>query len=216
MREATRHGLPMGGGAGRCYAVRASGCDPRACASGAVQAPTEASARGEKRPGACACSPTGNSQKIHENKQKTLGFSREQRVHVSTPTAHEHTRMTTEHNIPETRNEGYGFYGTMRAHAATAWPLAILTIQRAIRRPRSEIRAFLDSPGGRHFANEVEGHLIKGFALADAIEAATQGWMRKSARDARLESYGLMQAQPMLRKLVIEAGDYEAAWPDED
>jgi hypothetical protein len=156
------------------------------------------------------------AEKTMKTSRKTLGFSREQRVHVSTPTAHEHTHMSTEHNIPDTKNEGYGFYGTMRAHAADAWPLAILTIQRAIRRPRTEIRAFLDSPGGRHFAHEVEGYLIEGLALSEAIEAATQRWMRKSAKDSRLESYGLMQAQPMLLKRVIEAGDYEAAWPDED
>jgi hypothetical protein len=157
-----------------------------------------------------------NSEKHAKTSPNSLGFSREQRVHVSTPTAHEHTHMTTDTTIPETKNEGYGFYGTMRAHAENAWPLAILTIQRVIKRPRTEIRAFLDSPGGRHFAHEVEGYLIEGLALAEAIEAATQRWMRKSARDARLESYGLMQAQPMLLKRVIEAGDYEAAWPDED
>lgn len=37
--------------------------------------------------------------------------------------------MTTADQMPATRNEGWGFYGTMRERAAEAWPLVMTSLQ---------------------------------------------------------------------------------------
>jgi len=53
--------------------------------------------------------------------KKALGLPIEQRVHTGAATidAKEPT-MTTTHAIPATRNEAWGFWGTMEGHAPTA------------------------------------------------------------------------------------------------
>jgi len=79
----------------------------------------------------------------------------------------------------QTRNEDYGFFGTIRHRADPdeAWPLAMTAIARATGNPDSAVRDFLDSPHGRHFADDVDNGLHSGLALADAIDTAVERWM---------------------------------------
>ncbi len=113
--------------------------------------------------------------------------------------------MTATHQIPATRNEGWGFYGTLGEHAAEAWPLAIRAISDATGQPPQSARAFLDSRIGRHFADEVLNYRHAGHDLAKAIEAATRKWMtwtigRRTSRD-----YGIPRGLPYLAGFVIHA-----------
>ena len=57
---------------------------------------------------------------------------------------------------PETRNPDWGFFGTIRHHAdpAAAWPLALAAITTATGCTDEQVRAFLDSRDGRHFADD--------------------------------------------------------------
>ncbi len=97
--------------------------------------------------------------------------------------------MTTTNTIPATRNEAWGFWGTMNEHAGAAWPVAMTAISNATGQPFESVLAFLDSRHGRHFADEVHDGLFRGLTLARAIDAATQppsaGWAgRLTARPA--------------------------------
>lgn len=111
--------------------------------------------------------------------------------------------MTTAKTIPATRNEAWGFWGTMDAHAQAAWPIAMNAISDATGQPFEAVRAFLDSRFGRHFADEVLNHLHAGQALHDAIGTATRQWMgwtigRRTSRD-----YGIPRGMPYLTGFVI-------------
>ncbi|WP_412771280.1 hypothetical protein [Ralstonia syzygii] len=79
--------------------------------------------------------------------------------------------------MPATRNEGWGFYGTMRERAAEAWPLAMTTVSKATGSSLEAMCLFLDSSFGRHFADEVLNALHAGQVLAAAIDAAATVWM---------------------------------------
>jgi len=111
--------------------------------------------------------------------------------------------MNTTHEIPATRNEAWGFWGTMDTHATKAWPIAMTAIAEATSQPLEAVRAFLDSRHGRHFADEVHNALCDGDALPDAIVAATKKWMgwkigRRNSRD-----YGIPSHLPYLTGFVI-------------
>ena len=62
--------------------------------------------------------------------------------------------MTT-NQIPATRNEDWGFWGTMNEHAEAASPLTMTAISDATHQPLESVRIFLDSRHGRHFADDV-------------------------------------------------------------
>ena len=105
--------------------------------------------------------------------------------------------------IPATRNEGWGFWGTMGGHASIAWPLAMNAVANATGEDVDTVRVFLDSRYGRHFADEVHNGLIDGKSMQDAIDAATQQWMgwtigRQTSRD-----YGIPRGLPYLTGFVI-------------
>jgi hypothetical protein len=136
--------------------------------------------------------------------QKALGLPIEQRVHTGAATidAKEPT-MTTTHAIPATRNEAWGFWGTMEGHAPTAWPLAMNAIADATGQPLESVRAFLDSRYGRHFADDVFNQLHAGRPLADAINAATQKWMGWTIGRQVSKEYGIPCGMPYLTGFVI-------------
>ena len=109
--------------------------------------------------------------------------------------------------IPQSRNQEWGFYGTINHHGdpEIAWPIAINTISDATQLPAEAVAIFLDSRHGRHFADEVSNHLAAGTALAAAINAATTTWMgwRISARTAH--KTGIPRGLPYLTGYVIHA-----------
>jgi len=111
--------------------------------------------------------------------------------------------MITTQPIPATRNDAWGFYGTMNEHADAAWPIAMNRVSQVTCQPLEAVRAFLDSRFGRHFADEVLNHLHAGQALHDAIGTATRQWMgwtigRRTSRD-----YGIPRGMPYLTGFVI-------------
>ena len=97
--------------------------------------------------------------------------------------------MTT--TILPTRNEAWGFFGTMQSAGADpmqSWNAASAMIAAATDASPEGVRDFLDSRHGRHFADDVAGELGKGLGLEEAIEAAVARWMgwridRRTNRD---------------------------------
>ncbi|WP_286758216.1 hypothetical protein [Ralstonia sp. RL] len=105
--------------------------------------------------------------------------------------------------IPATRNDAWGFYGTMGEHAQAAWPIAMTAISHATCQPMESVRAFLDCRHGRHFADDVLNGLYEGKSLADAIGATTGRWMGWTIGRQRAKQYGIPRGLPYLTGFVI-------------
>jgi hypothetical protein len=95
--------------------------------------------------------------------------------------------------ILPTRNEPWGFFGTMQlagADPVQSWTAASAMIAAETEASAEGVRDFLDSRYGRHFADDVMSELAKAGPgkLEEAIEAAIarwQGWRigRRTSRD---------------------------------
>jgi hypothetical protein len=113
--------------------------------------------------------------------------------------------MTT--TIQPTRNEAWGFFGTMQTAGADpmqAWSAASAMIAAETEVTPEGGRDFLDSREGRHFADDVVSELAKAGPgkLEEAIEAAIarwQGW-RNSRTTSR--KTGIPQGLPWLTGLA--------------
>ena len=108
--------------------------------------------------------------------------------------------------IPATRNEAWGFWGTMNEHAAAAWPMAMAAIADATGEDLDNVRAFLDSRFGRHYADEVHNGLYVGKPLKGAIDAATQKWMGWTIGRQTSKDYGIPRGMAYLTGFVIQSG----------
>jgi hypothetical protein len=131
---------------------------------------------------------------------------------MSAHTPHDrHLTMSTTTNtaIPATKNESWGFWGTMRGHASVAWPLAMTAIAEATGESLEDVRAFLDSKAGRHFADEVCGHQCHGQALPDAIANTVAAWMRMTIKRRTAIDYGIPHGSPYLTGFVIHAAIHD-------
>jgi len=142
----------------------------------------------------------------------SLGFSRKKRVttHVQTIITKE-PNMNTIANIPATENESWGYWGTMQEEAPAAWAIALPAIATSTGCEFEAVRAFLDSRHGRHFADEVRNHLLKGKALADAINAAITEWMGWTIGRQTSKQYGIPRGLPYLTGFVTHCGIIEEA-----
>lgn len=135
---------------------------------------------------------------------KALGFSIEQRLTAGVETINpKEPRMNTTNQVPATQNDAWGFWGTMNEHAAAAWPIALPAIAEATSTSPEVVRIFLDSPHGRHFADDVLNQIHAGRALADAIHAAITRWMRWSIGRQTSKDYGIPRGLPYLTGFVI-------------
>lgn len=104
-----------------------------------------------------------------------------------------------------TRNTDWGFFGTIRhdADAVEAWTLAMDAIASATTCPETAVRDFLDSPLGRHFADEVANGLFHDLPLKRAIGAAVDRWMSwKIDRRSEREN-GIPRGLPYLSGWVL-------------
>ena len=110
--------------------------------------------------------------------------------------------MTTNH-IPATRNDAWGFFGTMNEHAKAAWPLAMHVIADATNQSLDAVRIFMDSRYGRHFADSVLDQMHHGADLDAAIAAATQQWMGWTIGRITSKEYGIPRGMPYLMGFVI-------------
>ncbi len=115
--------------------------------------------------------------------------------------------------ILPSRNNEWGFTGTIAHHAdpAEAWPLATRAIAEATKCPDTAVRAFLDSPSGRHFADDVTSGLALGMTLEAAIKAAATVWMSWKIDRRIAREHGIPRGLPYLAGFVahfeILAGD---------
>jgi hypothetical protein len=105
--------------------------------------------------------------------------------------------------IPATRNESWGFFGSMDQHATAAWPLAIRAISKATGESHDTVRLFLDATHGRHFADDVVNAMFGGLELAAAIDAAAQKWMGWTISLAASRRHGIPRGMPYLTGFVI-------------
>ncbi|MCW2311458.1 hypothetical protein [Rhodoferax antarcticus] len=105
----------------------------------------------------------------------------------------------------DTQNEDWGFWGTMQEHAPAAWPIASTAIAAATGCEPEQVRAFLDSRHGRHFADDVNNALFIGANLQDAVKQATQRWMDWSISRQTSKEYGIPKGLPYLTGFVVQA-----------
>jgi hypothetical protein len=136
--------------------------------------------------------------------QIVLGFSRKKRVttHVQTIITKE-PDMNTIANIPDPTVTDWGFWGTMKEEAPAAWAIALPAIATVTGTELDAARAFLDSRHGRHFADEVRNHLLKGKTLADAINAAIEQWMGWTIGRQTSKQHGIPRGLPYLTGFVV-------------
>ena len=115
----------------------------------------------------------------------------------------------TDTAIPATQNESWGFWGTMRGYASVAWPMAMTAIAEATGESLEDVRAFLDSKSGRHFADEVCAFQHRGHAMPDAVASAVTAWMRITIKRRTAIDYGIPQGLPYLTGFVIHAAIHD-------
>ena len=115
--------------------------------------------------------------------------------------------MSTTPNSPPTNNPSWGFHGTIAHHtdANAAWPIAMTSIAAATGCTPEEVRDFLDSRHGRHFADDVANGIAAAQPLNDAIAAATARWMGWTISRAATRHYGIPQGLPYLTGFVMHA-----------
>ena len=115
--------------------------------------------------------------------------------------------MTSTNKMPPSENQAWGFFGTIAQHAdaEAAWPLAMSAVADATGCTPDEVRAFLDSRHGRHFADDVANALLELLPLADAVVAATRKWMGWTINQATARETGIPQGLPYLTGFVMHA-----------
>lgn len=110
--------------------------------------------------------------------------------------------------IPATQNPEWGFFGTITHHAEpqAAWALALPAIVAATGCSVDEVRAFLDSRHGRHFADEVAVHMTDDASRnSAAIDMAVDRWMRWTISPRTSEDTGIPVNLPYLTGFVLHA-----------
>lgn len=108
--------------------------------------------------------------------------------------------------IEASQNEGWGFFGTISHHAEprAAWDMAFRAIASATKCEPWEVRAFLDSRYGRHFADEVAMGLDEDPAKNQAaIDAAVARWMTWTITRRTSQDTGIPAGLPYLTGFVV-------------
>ena len=107
--------------------------------------------------------------------------------------------------IPAATVIDFGFWGTMQEHAPAAWAIALPTISTATGCEPGQVRAFLDSRHGRHFADDVQNGLFVGATLKDAIDKATTKWMGWTIGRITARETGIPRGMAYLTGFVVQA-----------
>ena len=121
------------------------------------------------------------------------------------------TMTITSTNIPEATVTDWGFWGTMQKEAPAAWAIALPAIATVTGCEPDAVRAFLDSRHGRHFADEVRNHLLRGKAMTDAINEAIQQWMGWTIGRLTSKQHGIPRGLPYLTGFVVHCGIVDEA-----
>jgi hypothetical protein len=114
-----------------------------------------------------------------------------------------------------TKNEAWGFFGTIRHHAdpVEAWSIAMEAIEEATGCADYAVRDFLDGRHGRHFADDVANNIFNGLALRGAIDVAIEGWMNWTIDRRTSRETGIPRGLPYMlglvtdREILAEMGD---------
>jgi hypothetical protein len=106
-----------------------------------------------------------------------------------------------------TKNEAWGFFGTIRHHAdpVEAWSIAMKAIEEVTGSADYSVRDFLDSRRGRHFADDVANNIFNGLALRGAIDVAIERWMNWTIDRRTSRETGIPKGLPTLLELVHDA-----------
>jgi len=109
-------------------------------------------------------------------------------------------------NILKTENEAYGFFGTMNLDgcAEEAWNIALPAIMEDTGAEADEVRDFLDSRWGRHFADDVHCFLTK-MPLKPAVDAAITRWNSWTLSRRTRKELGIPTPMPYLSGMVYTA-----------
>ncbi len=112
--------------------------------------------------------------------------------------------------MPATRNEGWGFWGTMGNQAEAAWPLAMNVVMDATGEEAETVRAFLDSRHGRHFADEVlDGLQVAQLPLQTAVTRTVERWMHLRGGKLISREFGIPRGIAYLVGFVVHCGIHE-------
>lgn len=108
--------------------------------------------------------------------------------------------------MEKTRNEAYGFYGTMHLDgcADEAWEIAMQAIADDTGAEPDEVRDFLDSCWGRHFADTVHCFLDR-HCLKDAIAETISQWNSWELSPRTRRELDIPTPMPYLTGLVYAA-----------
>jgi hypothetical protein len=105
-----------------------------------------------------------------------------------------------------TQNESWGFWGTMRNAGYTdldaCWADAFAAIKAATSCDDHQVRAFLDSRSGRHFADDVIGY---------GMNKAIARWMGWTISENTSRDTGIPAGMPYLTGFVINEGIHAEA-----
>jgi hypothetical protein len=114
--------------------------------------------------------------------------------------------------ILPSQNKSWGFLGAVNRYGSggidpdTAWELAFQAIREATGADDEDIRLFLDSCHGRHFADDVTDKLCSGHSLKEAIKAAISRWMGWTISHRTSRDTGIPASLPYLTGFVLNAG----------
>jgi hypothetical protein len=112
--------------------------------------------------------------------------------------------------ILETQNTAWGFYGTMsraNADSAHAWELAFAGLAAATGATAEQVRAFLDSSHGRHFADDVCAAFTEAAKLPDAIANTVRLWQTRCISTETARAYRLPYKGQYLQSFMKAAGE---------
>ena len=115
--------------------------------------------------------------------------------------------MASTNNTLKTANPSWAFHGTIGhvADAEVAWPLAMSAIADATGCAPDDVRDFLDSRHGRHFADDAANALFDRLPLTEAIAAATTKWMGWTIGRRTSRETGIPSGLPYLTGFVMHA-----------
>lgn len=101
------------------------------------------------------------------------------------------------------QNEWFGFFGAMGKAADDAWSLALPLIVTATGCEEEDVRSFLDSRHGRHFADTVHGYLGRGRDLEQAVAEAVAEWQGYRVGNATRRAYGIPEGADYLTGMIL-------------
>lgn len=115
-------------------------------------------------------------------------------------------------DIPPSKNDICGFFGTMGDHADSAWIIAMIGIAKATNVDLPVVQTFLDSCHGRRFAHDVRSQMYIGRSIKASVDAVIDDWMMKKIGPLTSRDYGIQRGLPYLAGLVHHCDTMKKMW----